>query len=153
METHSPDEVREILIRCALETWQEGWISTFPSSVRLGTVKWPGVEIQAPSADTWWGKMYIQHLDAYQETFGEEGTRLFRVDAMMVFNIYGPVGAGLQNQYSLAKVMQDRFIGQYADLENSAILVHKGRVNELGVVEDLWETVSFIGDFTYNEVR
>lgn len=149
---HTPDEIRELAVREIKAVWDTGWPLIFPNNSQPGYIHWPGLSVETPNADAYWAKMYIRHLDSAQQTFGEEGCRIFKVDALLVVNFYGPAGSGLQNQYALAKLLQDRFTGKYLDSDVSEILM-EGKIRERGVEEEVWETVSFLSNFTYYEVR
>lgn len=153
MPNYTPDSIRELWIDEIKAVWDAGWPTIFPDNPTPGLIKWPGVEIESPGAEAYWARMYINHLDHNQMSLGPVGSRLFEVDALVTLDIFGPVGAGLQNQYALGRLMQDRFTGAYADAANSDVLVDKARVRELSVKDGSWEAVSFLGNFTYDEVR
>jgi len=103
-----------------------------------------------PATATPWARVNVRHTFGTQATLANvSGVRRWRRDGLVNVQIFIPLGEGLSEGYSLAKIVVDAFEGVAT---TSAVWFRNVRVNEIGS-DGEWYQVSVLVDFTYDELK
>ena len=73
-------------------------------------LSWPNVKPAKPTNNDSHAKVFIRHVTGGQRTIGS--SNLFERVGLVTIQVFIPVGKGLQEGYTLAKVLVDAFEGK-----------------------------------------
>lgn len=104
-----------------------------------------------PKNGTAWARIQVRHNSFFKATVGGEvGNRRFRRVGLVTIQIFTPVGEGLSQADSLAKIALDAFEGKSTGADS--IEFRNARINEIGR-DGSWFQTNVLVDFEYDEVK
>lgn len=105
---------------------------------------------EKPSIGTPYAKVFIRHTGGFQATLtGGIGTARYARLGVMTVQIFTPLGEGLSEGASLAKVLADAYEGAASP---RAVWFRNVRLMEVGPTAE-WFQHNFLVDFEYDEVK
>lgn len=113
-------------------------------------VIWPDVREEKPLGREPFARFTVQHANSRQATLtGTTGSRTWERNGLLTIQIFTPIGKGLQDSYTLAKVTSDAYEGVRTQ---SGVWFRDVGINEIGK-DGEWQQVNVTAEFTYNEIR
>ena len=103
-----------------------------------------------PTTTAPWARASLRNVTGRQATLANhDGVRRWRRDGILTIQIFVPLGEGLQEGYSLSKVVTDALEGTSTP---SAVWFRNVSVNEIGP-DGEWFQFNVLAEFTYDEVK
>lgn len=113
-------------------------------------VHYEDVRKQRSTDEIPWITVTMQHSSGFQSTLsGAQGARTFSRLGLLTFQIFTPVGRGLQESYDLAKVVVDAFEGTATP---GGVWFRNVRLNEVGRDGEFFQ-LNVVVEFRYDEVK
>lgn len=128
------------------QRWVDIWVPLHPTIAYFFENK-KGAEPTDP--DAFWARVALKQADSEQHTLGKPSERLYRREAAVWVNLYGPVNEGTKTILGLADDVRRVFEGASFDGVDST---SAGRVVKLGA-EGRWFEVLVIIPVVYYEQR
>jgi hypothetical protein len=113
------------------------------------TIHWENVKKDRSSTQDPWFVYMVRHTIGQQDSLGGIGSRSFLRAGQIVVAVYTPVGNGLSESYTLAKLVTDAYEGKASP---NGVWFRNVRVNEIGVDGDFHQT-NVIIEFQYHEQK
>lgn len=108
------------------------------------------VKKQRNTNDDPWATVTLRHAAGFQATLsGATGSKTFRRLGLITFQIFTPIGKGLQDSYALAKVLTDAYEGSSTP---GGVWFRDVRMNEIGRDGKFFQT-NVLVDFQYDEIK
>lgn len=112
---------------------------------------YPNVSFTPPagSSDPW-ARVSLAHVTGNQATLSNPtGQKRWRRNGILTVQVFTPLGEGLSEGYSLAKVVADAYEGTATP---SQVWFRNVRINEVGP-DGEWFQTNVLVDFTYDEIK
>lgn len=112
-------------------------------------IKWPDKKFQMPKPPAPYAEVMLRHGPSSQAAFGQDGVNRYERTGLLIIRLRAPMGDGLSNTYTLAKVIADSLEGKKT---SNGVWFRNTEINEQDVPGD-YNQIEVTTTFIYDEIK
>lgn len=112
-------------------------------------VFWQNVRDQRDTAENPWAEFFITHATGFQGSLGGVGQRTFNRLGIITVHLYVPIGKGLSESLSLAKLIADVYEGNHSP---NGVWFRNVGIPEIGRDGEFHQR-NVVVEFEYDEIK